>query len=131
MAAGIWSIVACRRAWAASSACSARLLAEIAVAEFGLEVIDRSSDVRRTQRNQVVHRRSEAPYLQLNIQEYDPDTGAAPQVRQVIIGGLEFCDLRLQLPIDGDQLLVHRLELFLARLQLLVGALQLLVDRDD
>ena len=109
----------------------ARFLGEIAVAEFGLEVIDRSPDVGRTQRDQLVHRRCEAPYLQLQIQKDDPDTGAAPQVGQVIIGGLELSDLRLQLSIDGDQLLVHRLELFLAGLQLLVGALQLLVDRDD
>src|SRR5882762_8854486 len=128
MAAGIWSMAACRRAWAASTACSARLravmstkvmttpsmrlsvvigdrtpqvpcaamracfglrgdqgrehqarfLGEIAVAEFGLEVIDRSPDVRPTQRDQLVHRRSEAPYLELNVQEHDPDTGAAP-----------------------------------------------------
>ena len=184
MAAGICSIVACRRAWDAARA----LLGELA----GGDVDERDDDaVDPVVRGAVRQRPAQvqAPAVAANLAlrcgtsrcehrlarrrpgrrsanfcarcDDGPADVGGDQVEQVATAGvyrrmrncgsrnstamsvlpsrlvrslvvcLELVHLRLELGVDGRQLLVERLHLLLAGLQLLVGALQLLVDARD
>ena len=74
-------------------------------------------------------RGGKAEDAQVQVHEDRADARARQQVVHVVAGPGQIHHLGLQLPVDGGQLLVHRLQLFLGGLQLLVGGLQLLVHR--
>ncbi|MNC87567.1 hypothetical protein D3C83_33010 [compost metagenome] len=72
---------------------AARIRQQIAAVEFSREMRHRAADVRRQQLEQILHRRREPPHAELRVEEQHGDARAGEQVRQIVVGGFELCQL--------------------------------------
>ena len=104
------------------------VVGQLAILEPVRDVEQRAPDIGGDDREDIGRARREALDAYAPVDEDGGDVGGRDQVVQVVVCLAGLFHLHFQFVVDGDQFLVHRLQLFLARFELFGGRTQLFVD---